>query len=249
MRSRSATRNFERQIRAFNPARLGACHSSLRQVSDWDLQCFVRGRGSRPGHHSLRRATIEPVDDALAAELADRMARDQAARNEWGPRASVEAVERVVQVDRENSAWLRRVLDRIGWPGRSMVGDVGAEAAWLLAQHADHDSEFQQLCLDRLAEAVQAGEAQPSHLAYLTDRVRCAQGQPQVYGTQFWRGPDGAGAVVARPMEDEEHVDERRAAAGLEPFADNAARIREQYGEQSPSRLWPEWSGPPAGIE
>jgi hypothetical protein len=49
--------------------------------------------------------------------------------------------------------------------------------------------------------------------------VRVAQARPQVYGTQFARaGP--------QPIEDEEHLDERRAAVGLEPFADYAARFR-----------------------
>ncbi|MFF3855748.1 hypothetical protein [Micromonospora sp. NPDC002575] len=27
-------------------------------------------------------------------------------------------------------------------------------------------------------------------MAYLTDRVRRAEGKPQLYGTQFWHGPD-----------------------------------------------------------
>jgi hypothetical protein len=171
------------------------------------------------------------MDDALAAELVGRMERDQATRNAVQQHAPADAADRLVEIDNENTAWLRGVVDRAAWPGRSLVGEQGAQAAWLLAQHADHDPEFQQECLTLLTIAVEAGEAEPSHLAYLTDRVRRAQGQPQVYGTQFWRGPDGTGPLVAEPIGDEAHVDERRAAVGLEPLATYGAHMRELYGD------------------
>ena len=171
------------------------------------------------------------VDEVLAAELASRMERDQAARNSVQRHAAAEAVDRLVEVDHDNTVWLRGVLGRVGWPGRSLVGEKGALAAWLLAQHADRDPEFQRECLTLLAAAVEAGEAEGSHLAYLTDRVSRSQGQPQVYGTQFWRGPDGTGPLVAQPIDDEVHIDERRASVGLEPLAAYGAHIRELYGD------------------
>jgi hypothetical protein len=66
--------------------------------------------------------------------------------------------------------------------------------------------------------AVEAGDADAGELAYLTDRVRVARGEPQLYGTQFGRcGP--------HPIEDPDALDERRGAVGLEPFADYAARF------------------------
>lgn len=49
-------------------------------------------------------------------------------------------------------------------------------------------------------------------LAYLTDRVLLAEGQPQEYGTQV---RDGRPRELRAP----ESVDERRAAVGLEPLA------------------------------
>ena len=66
-----------------------------------------------------------------------------------------------------------------------MVGGDGEHAAWLLAQHADSDPEFQRICLDLVTQAVACGEALPTELAYLTDRVLLAEGKPQEYGTQF----------------------------------------------------------------
>ena len=53
-------------------------------------------------------------------------------------------------------------------------------------------------CLDLLAEAAIRGEASRADLAYLTDRVLLAEGQAQVYGTQFVGARDGGcpGAFV-----------------------------------------------------
>jgi hypothetical protein len=67
-------------------------------------------------------------------------------------------------------------------------------------------------------------ELNPAHLAYLEDRVRVNQGRPQLYGTQFF----GTGAELKpRPIEDKEHLDERRAKVGLGSFEDYKNQIEE----------------------
>jgi len=67
------------------------------------------------------------------------------------------------------------------------------------------------------------GKASPAHLAYLEDRVRVNAGQPQRYGTQF---TVTGGEFGPHPIEDPHRLDERRAEAGLEPFADYQARMQ-----------------------
>ncbi|SCL28871.1 hypothetical protein GA0074692_2621 [Micromonospora pallida] len=163
----------------------------------------------------------------LAAELIERMDRDQRARSEVAGPATGDVWARVREVDTDNTAWFRTVLDRCGWPRRSEVGADASTAAWLLAQHADLDPEFQRRCLSLLEQAVRDGEAQPSHLAYLTDRVRRAEDRPQLYGTQFWGGPDGRGPLQPQPIEDPERLDERRRSVGLGPFAEYATLMRQ----------------------
>jgi len=113
----------------------------------------------------------------------------------------------------DNTEWLRGVVQEYGWPGRSLVGEDGADAAWLLAQHSDHDPAFQRECLDLLQVAAERDDASRSNLAYLTDRVLLKERGKQVYGTQF-------NGTEPHPIEDPEKVDELRAGAGLVPLAE-----------------------------
>jgi hypothetical protein len=127
------------------------------------------------------------------------------------------------RVDTENTRWLGEVLAERGWPGRTLVGEDGANAAWLLAQHADRDPARQREFLDALRSAVAQGEASLANLAYLEDRVRVHAGKPQLYGTQFTLTGEEFGP---HPIEDPARLDQRRAEAGLEPFAAYEARMR-----------------------
>jgi hypothetical protein len=132
---------------------------------------------------------------------------------DWAERAALAAPAR----------WLADLLASRGWPGRTLVGEEAAQAAWLLAQHADQDPIQQREFLDALRAAVADGEAPAAHLAYLEDRVRVNAAQSQLYGTQFTITD---GTLGPHPIEDPGRLDERRVQAGLEPFADYEARMR-----------------------
>jgi hypothetical protein len=168
------------------------------------------------------------VDDAeLAAQLIDRMARDQEAREAVRGLGDDVVWDRVRAVDVDNTVWLKQVIDERGWPRRADVGEKAARAAWLLAQHADDDVGFQHRCLALLTDAVSRGDADAGDLAYLTDRVRRADGLPQLYGTQFQNGPDGR--LIPQPIEDIADLDERRHRVGLPPFDEYEELINQQY--------------------
>ncbi|MGW3447377.1 DUF6624 domain-containing protein [Streptomyces sp. NPDC001076] len=151
--------------------------------------------------------------------------RDEAAQ-QGGPPRNQDELAAVVRVYVENTRALRDIVDEIGWPGRSMVGEAAASAAWLLAQHSDADPEFQRRCRDLAIEAAKLGEATPQQMAYLVDRccLHTRPRTPQVYGTQYFPGDGG---LVLFPVEDPGGLDDRRAAVGLEPFAEYDARIRD----------------------
>ncbi len=111
--------------------------------------------------------------------------------------------------------------DYEAWPGRRLVGEDGAEAAWLIAQLGDLG--LQRRALEHLELAVEAGDVPAAHYACLHDRVRMATGRPQVYGSQLITGDDGA--VRPWPIEDPERVDERRSRVGLPPLAEHTATL------------------------
>jgi hypothetical protein len=172
------------------------------------------------------------VDEELRRELLARCEEDQRIRNlvsAQSGRHMVRLPEELAaewqRIDEENTRWLAEVLSSCGWPGRTLVGEEGAEAAWLLAQHADRDPARQRAFLHALRSAAGQGEASRTNLAYLEDRVRVNAGQPQLYGTQFTVTD---GEIGPSPIEDRQRLDERRAEAGLEPFADYEARIRDR---------------------
>lgn len=59
---------------------------------------------------------------------------------------------RMAAVHEENAARLQAILAQLGWPTEVVVGERGAQAAWLIAQHAISRPEFQRSCLKLLAE-------------------------------------------------------------------------------------------------
>jgi hypothetical protein len=128
-------------------------------------------------------------------------------------------------VDAKHTTRMKEIIAKHGWPGRSLVGDDGAHAAWLLVQHAE--ASFMAECLPLMEQAVSAEEAFIKDYAYLLDRVRMNQGKPQVYGTQFTSGADGKLALY--PIENAALVDERRRNVGLPPMADYEKKLREIY--------------------
>jgi Family of unknown function (DUF6624) len=125
-------------------------------------------------------------------------------------------------VDERNVKRLKEIVAQHGWPGRGLVGDEGAEAAWLIVQHSP-DRQFMAECLEHLRAAVEAADASPANLAYLEDRVRMFRGERQLYGTQFF---EKDGTYVPWPIEDPDGLDERRTAVCLGQFADYERHIR-----------------------
>jgi hypothetical protein len=137
------------------------------------------------------------------------MARDEALR--------VELLRRAAQPGAPGNAdRLWDILDEYeAWPGIRLVDVDGEHAAWLIAQLGD--AELQRRCLEHLEVAVDYDDAPPAHLACLVDRVRMADGRPQLYGSQWVVAADGR--LAPWPIADPVHVDARRERVGLQPIA------------------------------
>lgn len=129
------------------------------------------------------------------------------------------------EVHDRHAGRLAEILADHGWPGASRVGEDGAEAAWLVAQHAIAQPEFQRQALVALRAAARSGEVPAWQSAMLEDRIRTLEGLPQRYGTQFdW---DETGQLNPLPIEDPPGVDGRRQAVGLRPIEEEISRQRE----------------------
>jgi hypothetical protein len=179
------------------------------------------------------------IDPDLQVELLCFTRRDQETRERLRESGGLfqgyaPAMERV---HLENARRLEAILDRVGWPTAERVGAEGAEAAWLVAQHAISWPAFQRRCRALLAAAVAEGAAPPRHLAYLTDRIRFNERRPQVHGTIFDWDPEGR--LSPWPIADPDGVEARRRDAGLPPLAAETDRLRrqaEREGDAPPGR-------------
>jgi hypothetical protein len=177
----------------------------------------------------------EPMS-GLRGEIASRVAMDQAVQRELSARIQAgqpigPASARQDSVFNANLEWMRLVLAQYGWPGRRLVGDEGSHGAWLLLQHADRDTALQRTAMQLLETAVRDNDASRRDLAYLTDRVRVAEGRMQVYGTQLQY--DSRGCASPKPSEEPDKLDARRASVGLEPAAQYVQTVMATLGRAS----------------
>lgn len=113
-----------------------------------------------------------------------------------------------------NFSQLLAFTQKSGWPGKSLVGQDGAEAAWLIAQHGNHSPPAQEYLLGLLEKASNENEATMTQYAHLYDRVKANMGKPQKYGTLRWKNPETE-AWELYPLEDSTKLNEFRAQAGL----------------------------------
>jgi hypothetical protein len=181
-----------------------------------------------------------PTNVQLRAELLAMEAEDQrvhaelAAAGEFGQQAYHPRMRAVHQT---NSARLREIIAAHGWPGRSLVDEDGAKAAWFILQHSISEPDFMCGCAGLLEKSVAAGEAPAWHLAYVTDRIAFYEGRPQRYGSQ-WNVEDD-GTTVLWDLESPENVDELRKSVGLKPWSNTftAERWQEILARKSSEKL------------
>ncbi|MGN6281308.1 DUF6624 domain-containing protein [Frateuria sp.] len=163
------------------------------------------------------------MDKALEKQLIDLDDHDQRIRAELAADGSLfdGYHSRMEAVHRANAARLRAIIADHGWPGFSLVGERGAQAAWRIAQHSIGEPAFMRQCRDLLCQASANHDAHAWQHAYMDDRIRVLEGLPQRYGTQFRDGDHGPEPF---PMEDPENIEARRQALGLPPLTEIVAR-------------------------
>lgn len=127
----------------------------------------------------------------------------------------------IIEKDSINLIKVERILEERGWLGPDVIGSKGNSALFLVIQHAD--IAVQEKYLPMMREAAAQGNARPSSLALLEDRVALRTGKRQIYGSQIGRDKE-TGEYYVLPLEDPDKVDERRAEVGLGPLQDYVGR-------------------------
>lgn len=187
------------------------------------------------------------INDALRQELLAMRNEDLRVREELIASGELggEYVPKMEAVHKRNASRLRELIDLHGWPSEDIAGKGGCEAAWLIAQHAIGEPEFQRYVLKMLQVSIAKGHVPSWQAAYLEDRIAMYEGQPQRYGTQWIDDPrDGR----ARPwtIADPNNVNALRADVRLEPLrpvpepgpelpAEEREKLERNY------RWWQDW--------
>jgi len=152
-------------------------------------------------------------------ELESRGKEDQRVREGFGVGGQVDSaqVAAMMHADSANTTWLKGYVQRWGWPTVTQVGNEAVNCAFLIVQHAVHDTAFMRAMLPAIQESYQRGDLDGGAVAMLTDRVEVKAGRPQIYGTQLSLKD---GKWVLDPLADSAGVDARRRKMGLPPLAE-----------------------------
>ena len=152
-------------------------------------------------------------------QLEERGRTDQAVREGVGSGGTVDSAQIVVmaRTDSANTSWLKAYVARWGWPTTAQVGRDAVQAAFLIVQHAVHDTAFMRRMLPFIEDAYHRGDLKGGAVAALTDRIAVKAGHPQIYGTQLSLTD---GRWVFDPIADSAGVDARRGKMGLPPLAE-----------------------------
>jgi len=150
--------------------------------------------------------THPPTNPALRDQIEGMFKVDQVVRQQQGFDP-----QKMAETDRQNAAPLQAILDKYGVPTFSMVGPEAAGEFVTMIQH--QPGEFRRQVLPQLKAYVTAGEANPESYALVYDRSQRDVGKKQLYG-QHLECKAGEKLHEA-PIEDEAHVNQRRAELGL----------------------------------
>lgn len=195
-------------------ADLASLHTSAR----WEpLLALVRANKDRL-EANLDKPLVALLDSIYTEDQGMRQRSDEVEAKYGRQSKEMQAYwQRMHEKDSMNLIIVCRILDERGWLGDDIVGRGGNTTLFLVIQHADIAT--QEKYLPMMRDAVSKGNARGSDLALLEDRVRMRRGKRQLYGSQIGRDP-ATGEHYLSPLEDPDHVDERRASVGLGPLAD-----------------------------
>ena len=112
-------------------------------------------------------------------------------------------------IDKTNIQFLDKVIKKVGYPGRSMVGELSKDAAAEIIIHSNSIGKY----LDAVKDAAEKNELTYTKAAAMEDMYLKEQHKPQKYGTQaaYINGKN-----IIWPIQDEESVNSLRKDVGFD---------------------------------
>jgi len=134
--------------------------------------------------------------------------------------------EKLHQLYQTNTVKLCELLKTNGWPTTATVDRNGVAAAFFILKNGG-TYELQRDLLPVILAAIKKDPAQKPEFAGLYDRLRVSAGMKQLFGTQ---AVSMGGFLILYPIEDEKHIDDRRAEFGLSTMEMNVRNLEHNYG-------------------
>ena len=176
---------------------------------------------------SYNQPLKKELDAIYASDQGGRQKHEGIARQYGNDSPEMRALWQEMRLtDSLNLRKITALLDSHGWPTKAEVGNMGTQTVFLVVQHSNLPT--MQKYFPMAQQAAEQGNLAKSALALMQDRLLMWQGKPQIYGSQLTQD-NKTNKMVFHPIEDEAHVDERRAAIGMEPLASYAKRFGLDY--------------------
>jgi hypothetical protein len=164
-----------------------------------------------------------PVEQrkALQEEFKQREKLDQDVRKDPAKQADMG------KVDADNTAFLKKTVQELGWIDAGRFGAQASNTAFLIVQHSG-DMPLMLAALPAIEKDVKAKLVDGGAYALLYDRVKLNLGEKQRYGSQIAR--TASGEMVVLTLEDKAKVDQFRKEMGMTPLAQYLAFFKGQNG-------------------
>jgi VWFA-related protein len=134
--------------------------------------------------------------------------------------------EKLHQLYETSTVKLCELIRANGWPVSATVDRNGVVATYYILKNGG-TYELQRDLLPVIIAAIKKDPAQKPEFAGLFDRLRVSAGMKQLFGTQ---AVSMGGFLVLYPIEDEKHVEDRRAEFGLATMDTNIRNLERIYG-------------------
>lgn len=172
------------------------------------------------------------INNSLRTELLEIYKTDQDRAFSPSDKDFLERWNRQNKIDSINLIRVSKILDSIGFPGKTLVGDTANLATFFVVQHANLKNQEKYLPL--FQKAAEQNEIEWKYVAMMIDRIKVYKNEKQIYGTQLRYIKDPKTGYITNksefaPIEDEKNVNKRRQIVGLGPIEEFAKKLGINY--------------------